>query len=187
MVSLRYQIGYGMASLRYEHGDVCSYGIERLLLPAHIMMVLVTSGMDTGVSVSLSFKWILLPVHIDVNTALCASCVGMASLWYDQGRGDECFYNVAWMVFPVTLNCDAMGFLRYGQRDISLYNFGVNAIFCDDIAYIFCDDIAYRQRDVCFYNIDINTASATHCADMDHLVYGQGDASVSIIERFRYT
>ena len=47
---------YGMASLRYEHGDVCSYDIERLLLPVHIMMALVTYGMDTGVSVSLSFK-----------------------------------------------------------------------------------------------------------------------------------
>ena len=58
--------------------------------------------------------------------------------WYGQGRGDECFYNVAWMVFPV--NCDAMGFLRYGQRDISLYNFGVNTIFCT-----LCDDIAYRH------------------------------------------
>ena len=52
-------------------------------------MVLVTYG-NTGVSDSLSFKWILLPVHNDVNTALCASCVGMASLWYGQGRGDEC-------------------------------------------------------------------------------------------------
>ena len=78
-----------MASLRYEHGDVCSYDIERLLLPVDIMMVLVTYG-NTGVSASLSFKWILLPVHIDVNTALCASYVGMASLWYGQGRGDEC-------------------------------------------------------------------------------------------------
>ena len=169
---------YGMASLRYEHGDVCSYDIERLLLPVLIMMVLVIYGMDTGVSVSLSFKWILLPVHIDVNIALCASCVGMASLWYVQGRGDECFYNVAWMVFPV--NCDAMGFLRYGQRDISLYNFGVNTIFCT-----LCDDIAYRQRDVCFYNIDMNTASATHCADMGHLVYGQGETSVSMMLTWR--
>ena len=80
---------YGMASLRYEHGDVCRYDIERLLLPVDIMMVLVTYG-NTGVSASLLFKWILLPVHNDVNTALCASCVGMASLWYGQGRGDEC-------------------------------------------------------------------------------------------------
>ena len=78
-----------MASLRYEHGDVCRYDNERLLLPVDIMMVLVTYG-NTGVSASLSFKWILLPVHNDVNTALCASCVGMASLWYGQGRGDEC-------------------------------------------------------------------------------------------------
>ena len=45
---------------------------------------------------------------------------------------------VAWMVFPV--NCVAMGFLRYGQRDISLYHFGVNTIFCT-----LCDDVAYRQ------------------------------------------
>ena len=92
--------------------------------------------------------------------------------------GDECFYHVAWMVFPV--NCNAMGFLRYGQRDISLYNFGVNTIFCT-----LCDDIAYRQRDVCFFNIDMNTASATHCADMGHLVYEQGDTSVSIMLTWR--
>ena len=72
-----------MASLRYEHGEASRYDIERLLLPVDIMMVLVTYG-NTGVSASLSFKWILLPVHNDVNTALCAcaSCVGMASLWY---------------------------------------------------------------------------------------------------------
>ena len=72
--------------------------------------------------------------------------------------------NVAWMVFPV--NCVAMGFLRYGQRYISLYHFGVVSFFCT-----FCDDVGYRQRDVCFYNIDMNTAAATHCADMGHLVY----------------
>ena len=81
---------------------------------------------------------------------------------------------VAWMVF--TVNCIAMGFLRYGLRDILLYHFGVNTIFCT-----LCDDVAYRQRDVCFYNIDMNTAAATHCADMGHLVYGQGDTSVSIM------
>ena len=98
----------------------------------------------------------------------------MASLWYGQGRGDECFYHIVWMVFPV--NCNATGFLWYGQRYISLYNFGVNTIFCT-----LCDDIAYRQRDVCFYNIDMITASATHCADKGHLMYGQGDMSVSIM------
>ena len=63
-----------MVWLRYEHGDVCSYDIERLLLPVDIMMVLVTYG-NTGVSASLSFKWILLPVHIDVNTALYVQVV----------------------------------------------------------------------------------------------------------------
>ena len=82
--------------------------------------------------------------------------------------------NVAWMVFPV--NCVAMGFLRYGQRYISLYHFGVITFFCT-----LCDDVGYRQRDFCFYNIDMNTAAATHCADMGHLVYGQGDTPVSIM------
>ena len=140
---------YGMTSIRYEHGDVCGYGIDRLLLPAHIMVVLVIYGMDNWLSVSLLFKWILLAVHIDVNTALCARCVGMASSRYGQGRADVCFYNDAWIGFLV--NCDVMGFLRYGQRDTSLYNVGVNTIFCTH-----CDDIVYRQWDVCFYEIDMN-------------------------------
>ena len=86
--------------------------------------------------------------------------------------------NVAWMVFPV--NCVAMGFLRYGQRYISLYHFGVITFFCT-----LCDDVGYRQWDVCFYNIDMNIAAATHCADMGHLVYGQGDTPVSIMLTWR--
>ena len=155
-----------MASLRYEHGDVCSYDIERLLLPVHIMMVLVIYGMDTGVSVSLSFKWILLPVHIDVNTALCASCVGMASLWYGQGRGDECFYNVGWMVFPA--NCDAMGFSGMAN-EIFHYIIVVWILFSVHFVTIYLID-----NEMSANNIDMNTASATHCADIGHLVYGQG-------------
>ena len=86
--------------------------------------------------------------------------------------------NVAWMVFPV--NCVAMGFLRYGQRYISLYHFGVITFFCT-----LCDDVGYRQRDFCFYNIDMNTAVATHCAYMGHLVYGQGDTPISIMLTWR--
>ena len=52
MVSLRSHMIWYMASFRYEHGYVCRYDIERLLLFVYIVMVLVTYGMDTGVSVS---------------------------------------------------------------------------------------------------------------------------------------
>ena len=164
-----------MASFRYEHGDVCSYDIERLRLFVYIMMVLVTYGMDTGVSVSVIQVNIMLPVywrkHCFIVQVVLIWCL---SDMVKVGEMNVSIITVAWMVFPV--NCVAMGFLRYGQRDISLYHFGVNTIFCT-----LCDDVAYRQRDVCFYNIDMNTAAATHCADMGHLVYGQGDTSVSIM------
>ena len=63
MVSLRSHMIWHMASFRYEHGDVCSYDIERLLLFVYIMMVLVTYGMDSGVSVSVIQLNIMLPVY----------------------------------------------------------------------------------------------------------------------------
>ena len=178
MVSLRSHMIWYMASFRYEHWDVCSYDIERLLLFVYIVMALVTYGMDTGVSVSVIQVNIMLPVYWHKHCFI----VQVVLVWRlsDMVKVGEMNVSVtvAWMVFPV--NCVAMGFLRYGQRDISLYHFGVNTFFCT-----LCDDVAYRQRDVCFYNIDMNTAAATHCADMGHLVYGQGDTSVSIMLTWR--
>ena len=94
---------------------------------------------------------------VQVNTACCTYwreyCFVCTLCWYGVSpvwsRSRRCLYNVAWIGFLV--NCDVMGFLRYGQRDTSLYNVGVNTIFCTH-----CDDIVYRQWDVCFYEIDMN-------------------------------